>query len=258
MSAIPDDVEKRSGILDINKDTPLDLSVLCQPIPEIPDDWFLTLPGGLKIHAQGGIIPIGGLEYARLAIGAASNAIAPLGPIFDIIEMIASIQKAFSAVLDALGPPPDPSKLVKVVKDLEEKTANLVKLLPIFSLPIMLVQFLDILIQALEGSASEFISLARFGQQIQEAQFAAEQSPGLGSIIKCAVSSQQTQFNNVERAIASINPIIDVFNLFAKLAQINKQIPQLGADIPPEPLPAALALRRAADQLRELRALIPI
>lgn len=235
----------------------IDLSILCVPIPEMPRDLCLTFPGGFDVCALSGAIPIGGFEAVQNILTSASTAMAPLGPIFKIIEAINSIMKCFTAVLDALGPPPDPTKLKAVVKDLEEKVIALAKLSPVLSIPLLVLQLIDVLIAFTDSLASELTSIARYVKAIQDAQFAAAQAPSLAAIIKCARSNYETQMSNVERAFASVNPIINVINVFCQLAKL-KPIAQFEGQLPPEPLVAAATIKSSADKLRALRALIPI
>lgn len=51
-------------------------------------------------------------------------ALAPLKPVFDIIDTVVAVFACLKAIPDAFGPPPDPSKLVQALEDLAKKVAT--------------------------------------------------------------------------------------------------------------------------------------
>jgi hypothetical protein len=244
-------------LIDLEKFPFLDLSVLCVPIPENPKDLCITLPGGFDVCAQAGLLPIGLLEYAKVALGSANSALAPLGPIFTVIEAIVAIYKCLAAIPDVIGPPPNPDKLRQVLQELQELVVKLMKLTPLLTVPLMMVQFLDMIIATIDGAASELTSLSRLRQQIQEAELRAAQAPGLQSLITCAHSSLASQMGNVERVFATINPIIQLMNIFAGLASL-PSIPLYQPQPAPEPAVLAAGLQGFANDLRTFRQAIPV
>lgn len=235
----------------------IDLHDLCVPIGEMPPELCITLPGGFEVCAQPGSLPPSLFEYAKLALGAANSAMAPLGPIFTIIETVTAIQKCLTAIPGILGPPPNPAKLLEALQELAEKVEKLLKLLPQLSVPLMVVQLLDVIIATIDGAASELASIARLVARIEQAELLVGQAPGLASMITCARSSKDTQIANIERAFASINPIIQLINTLGALAGL-KPIPAFDGALPADPSPAILSLRATADSLRVVRSAIPI
>lgn len=100
---------------------------LCLELPEIPDPFELTLPGGITIER------INLLEVIQPIL-------APLMPLFEIVDTIVAIFNCVKALPDSLGPPPDPTVLAACIPELGEKIAQLLKLLPQLSLPLLLKQ----------------------------------------------------------------------------------------------------------------------
>lgn len=247
-------------IIDFSKRPVVDFSELCAPVPGMPKQLCLTLPGGMEICTQPGYLHLGLFEYVRLAMGMANSSLAPLGPIFRILDAVAAIQRCLSVIPEILGPPPNPKKLFDALADLAEKMKLVAKLMPMLSVPIMLLQMLDIFIATLEAASHELISIARYLERIQQADLAANQAPGLAEIVKCAKSSAAIQMSNIEYMFASINPTIDMLNMFAGLAQLGDPfpIPHFGGAMPEDPVPAAEALQRVADHLHFIRQSIPI
>lgn len=99
---------------------------ICIEIPEIPDPFGLTLPGGVQI------------EHINL-MEVIQPALTPLVPLFDIIDTIVAVFNCIKAIPDTLGPPPDPTVLAACLPDLAEKVAKLLKLIPQLSLPLLIV-----------------------------------------------------------------------------------------------------------------------
>src|ERR1700742_140941 len=234
-----------------------DPSALCVPVPEYPKPLCLTLPGGAEVCPSTGELPPALFTFAKIALGAANSAMAPLAPIFTIIEVITSIQKCLAAVPGIVGPPPDPSKLVQALEDLAEKMSKLLQLIPQLSVPLMVVQLIDIIIATIDGAASEMTSLARFLATIQQAEFLAAQAPGLNPIALCARSSLEMQMSNIEASFASINPIIDLVNMLGALAGL-KPLPSFEGGLPADPTQGAQRLQAVADTLRVFRSAIPV
>jgi len=235
----------------------LDLSSLaCVPIGEMPKPLCVTLPGGLEVCAMPGDLPPSLFSYARTALGAANSAMAPLGPIFTIIEVVTSVHACLKSIVDCLGPPPNPAKLIKALVDLAKKMEALLKLIPQLSVPLMIVQLIDVLIAALDGAASELAALARYALQIQQAELAAQSAPALLDMIACSRGSLEMQMSNIESAFASINPIIELINTLGGLAGLPPIAAFSGLD--PDPTVATEALRAAADALRVVRYAIPV
>lgn len=235
----------------------LDVNALCVPVPEYPKPLCLTLPGGAEVCAQTGELPPALFTFAKIALGAANSAMAPLAPFFTIMEVITSIAKCLAAVPGIVGPPPDPSKLLAALEELAEKMKKLLLLTPQLSVPLMIVQLIDIIIATIDGAASEMTSLARFLVTIQQAEFAAAQSPGLNAMAICARGSLEMQMSNLESAFASINPIIELINLLAALAGL-KPLPSFAGGLPKDPTQGAQHLQAVADTLRVFRSAIPI
>jgi hypothetical protein len=238
--------------------TPLgiDLEALCVPILEAPADLCITLPGGSEVCAQSSELPPSLFAYAKLALGAANSALAPLGPIFTIIETITAIQKCLTAIPGILGPPPNPKKLLDALTELAEKIEKLLKLLPQLSVPLMVVQLIDVIIATIDGAASELNAIARLVARITTAEAMVGQAPGLLSMIECAQTSVDVQLTNIERSFASINPLIELINVLGALAGL-KPLPAFGG-LPGDPIQAAAALQSAADSLRVVRSAIPV
>ena len=119
---------------------------ICLELPEIPDPFNLTLPGGAQI------------EHINL-MEVIQPALTPLVPIFDIIDTVVAVFNCIKAIPDTLGPPPDPTVLAACLPDLAEKVAKLLKLIPQLSIPLTIVGLIDLVIDTLLQVRSELMHL---------------------------------------------------------------------------------------------------
>lgn len=247
-------------LVDFDQRPIVDLSELCVPIPEFPKELKITLPGGLEFSNTTGHLQLGAFEYARAAMAQINPALAPLGPMFRIIDAVLSVQKCLTTIPEILGPPPNPKKLKDALEELAKRMALVAQLAPILSVPIMVLQMIDVFIATLEAAGNELTSLARYAVRIQQAEIQSAHSPGLLQIIKCAKSSQDQQMTNLEHIFGTINPTIDMINLFASLAQLHDgfPIPHFQGVIPGDLALSGAALQDAAAKLRVVRNYIPV
>jgi hypothetical protein len=248
------------SVIDFDQRPVVNLGLLCAPLPGFPKQLCLTLPGGVEICTSASHLHLSPLDYAKQALAMANGALAPLTPFFRVADVILSIVDCLKAIPDILGPPPKPQKLIVELKKLVEKVKLIIEMMPIFSVPILLLQMLDIVIATINGLAAEVSSIAYLANNIQTAQIAAGDANGLFDIIKCAQTAVSTQLENIEVMFAAINPILGILNLLAQLAQLGDPFP-----IPPfEGLPhddldaIAQLLKDLAQKLQDVRNTIPI
>ena len=95
---------------------------ICIEIPELPDPISITLPGGVSMES------INLLEQLQPAL-------APLVPLFNIVDTVVALFNCIKAIPEVIGPPPDPTILAACIPELAEKVNALLKLIPQLSLP---------------------------------------------------------------------------------------------------------------------------
>lgn len=204
----------------------VDLSIICRPIPGLPlKPLCLTLPGGLELCTNTPRVHFGLMEYAKAAVGMANQALAPMVPLFRVIDAVLSIGKCLVMIPEMIGPPPRLDKFIEELAKLAQKMLLVARLAPLFSVPVMILQVFDMVITTVAALASEIESLGRFAAQIQRAQINATQAPGLLQLIKCAEGNQAQMIENLEHAFALINPLIDVLNLLAQIVDLGDPFP---------------------------------
>jgi hypothetical protein len=233
---------------------------LCAQPPQMPRELCINLPGGVQVCNQVGYVQMGLFEYARAALQMANTALTPLSPVFRIIDVCVSIQNTLMSIKDLVGPPPKPAKFLEQLAILIQKVKELIKLLPLFTVPIIIVQTIDIMIANFQGAAAEVRTLAAYLARIQAAEIAAADAASMAGLVDCARTTAQAQLANLQTMLGTMNPMIDIINLLASLGQLGKPFPLPPFEgAPPEDMNViADALDAAADALLVVREAIPI
>jgi hypothetical protein len=219
---------------------------ICIQLPEIPDPFGLTLPGGIEIER------INLMEVIQPAL-------TPLVPIFDIIDTLVAIVNCVKAIPDALGPPPDPTVFAACLPDLAEKLDKLLRLLPQLCLPLLLVRLIDLLIDALRQARSLLVHLQQQMVQILNTidRAANLDDAGLMAIAQCAQANVAQEAANVGKALASLGRLIGLINLFMGMVG-GPEVPDL-SDLAGRPLDEVVPLIDVlVEQLETARAAVPV
>jgi hypothetical protein len=190
---------------------------LCIEIPPLEDPFKLTLPGGIDIER------IDLLEIVQPAL-------APLMPLFKIVDTIVALFNCLKAIPDALGPPPDPSALVACLPELAKKLSELLHLLPQLSLPYLVKQLLQLVIDTLRKTRNAIEQLQRQMQQILRAVDRATElsDAGLMAITVCAQTNVAQEAANLGKMLASLGKLIGLLNLFLGMLGL-PEVPSLSS-----------------------------
>jgi hypothetical protein len=188
---------------------------ICVPIDPSDDPFMLTLPGGIEI------------EHINL-LEIVQPALTPLVPLFNIIDTIVALFNCLKAIPDALGLPPDPTALTACLPELSKKISELLRLLPQLSLPYMLRQLLELVIDTLRKARNELIHLQKQMQQILRAIDKATNldDAGLLAITVCAQANVAQEAANVGKMLASLGKLIGLINLFLGMVGL-PEVPNL-------------------------------
>jgi hypothetical protein len=188
---------------------------ICIEIPSLDDPFALTLPGGVEIER------IDLLEIVQPVL-------APLMPLFNVIDTIVALYNCVKAIPDALGPPPDPTVLAACLPELGKKLSALLKLMPQVSLPYLVKQLLELVLDTLRKVRNELIHLQRQMQQILQAVARATDlaDSGLMAITACAQANVAQEAANVGKMLASLGRLIGIINLFLEMLGLPK-VPDL-------------------------------
>lgn len=219
---------------------------ICIEIPEIPDPFNLTLPGGINI------------EHINL-MEVIQPALTPLVPFFNIIDTIVAIFNCVKAIPDTLGPPPDPTALAACLPDLAEKVNQLLKLIPQLSLPLTIVGLIDLVIDTLRQARTELMHLQQQMEQILNVIDRATDldDAGLSAIAQCAQANVAQEAANVGKSLAAMGKLIGLLNLFLGMVGA-PEIPDL-SDLAGRPLDDVVKpLDAIVKALETVRSAVPV
>lgn len=219
---------------------------LCVHIPELPDPPELSLPGGIR------------MEHLRL-VDIVQPALAPLMPIFDIIDTVVATFTCIQAIPDALGPPPDPTVIAACLPELGDKVAKLLQLVPQLSLPLTIVGIIDVVVGELGKARAEFVHLqSQLTLMAGAVDRAAEiEDAQLEAIAECALENIARETGNVGKKLASMGKLMGVLGMLSGMIG-GPDIPDLSS-LSGQPLDQVLApLDALVEQLQAVRGAIPL
>lgn len=215
----------------------------------------IAFPGGseLCVPWQNAKIP-DPYEYSLAAFAAINSALQPLVPIFDIIDVVVAAVDCVKAVEKALGPPPDPSKLVQCFPKLAKALAKLLKLIPQLTIPVLIGKLLDVLILYLNGLRTQLLTIIRKQLRILRAQTYAFEvgSVQLQTAVDCATGDLDGYLKNLNDDALPVARLCALMNILLEIAGLAPipSVQNLGADAqsslaPIETLIVALTTVRA-------------
>lgn len=235
---------------------------LCLTLPPIQRVDDICFPGGVCLsNIWDKINQIPSLADIPLNfMGQIGPALAPLRPVFNIIDAILAIVRCVQAIPDAITSL-DPTELLQCVPDLLEKVNELLKLLPYLSIPKLVKALINAIAQLIDGIAADLDNIKAQVERIMSAvdRAATLNDHDLSNLLACAQATLQDQVMSTAEALRGIGSIILLANVFIGLFG-GPEIPCFG-DIMAGGLGAiddvTELLRMMAQLLRELAAMIP-
>lgn len=233
------------------------------PIPPVPAPGpaplSVTLPGGMVLNGVAEQIGADALTQARMLIASANAALAPLGPVFAIIDAVLAVKDFAQAVPEVIV---NPGAVVEAVTALVGKIGKLASLIPQLSVPLLILGLVDAVIALLEGLQAELVVIAQQEARIEASRTSAALLPedaraALEAIADAAEGQLVTRRADLATALASVGPVVGILNAFAELAGISGF--SLDVDVSSGGTQqAADALGSAVSTLRAFRSSIPV
>ena len=186
---------------------------------------------------------------------------APLKPIFDIIDAVLAVYKCVKATGDAIAEL-DPTKIFDCIPELVEIINNLLNMIPQMSLPRMIQKILRTMASLLRGIATDLLYLV---DKLEDIAAAIDRAADLNDVtlsgfLACSQATIQDQAFGMADVLAGIGRIILLVNILMGLFG-GPEIPCFGAlvkDALPGPLqPIIDVLNLLADLLDYIANLIP-
>lgn len=236
-----------------------DLRVFCIDIDSSSGDWCISFPGGAELCLQlPDAIPPNPDKIARQLFAQLNTALAPMTPIFNIIDAVQAIFDCLKAVATL-----DPQEIISCLPGLAEKVSALLSILPQYSIPAMLASILEVLILYLQGTRNQYLRLIEHLTRILNAGTAATR-PGnaaLARVLPCALEDFDKLIVWQNEGKKPLNRLIGVINTFLELVGLGKfAIPCLGEIFADLTLleAAVVVLDELIELLRIIRLAIPI
>jgi hypothetical protein len=196
-------------------------------------------------------------DVSKQLLAQANAALAPLAPVFNIVDAIIALFNCVKAIPDSLGPPPDPTKLAECIPDLAEKIDKLLKLIPQLSIPVLIAGLIDVLLFYLQGFRGQLEAIIAHQARLLAAATRAAKlgNVQLRTVVDCANTSMDAYLQNLNEGMKPLNRLVALLNLFLQLAGLSPipDFKNLGDDAE-----AALApLDAVIDSLKTIRAGLP-
>lgn len=215
----------------------------------------VTLPGGATIPVMVSETNPSNLQITKTLLGQASGAMAPLVPMFNIVAAMLALKDFAEAVPKVLT---NPGKLAEAIPKLLKKIAVLAQLVPQLSVPLMVLDLIDVALAALQGTLAQLEAVAA-----QEARIAAalalSQVDGNGALLEvtvCASGLLVKQKQGIQEGLGALGTFFGLMNTFMELIGL-PPIPDLSA-LPDDTAEAIDSLQTVVKTLQDIRATIPI
>lgn len=188
----------------------------------------LNFPGGVTIVPPVTSDIQDALAVSRAMLGQLSTALAPLAPIFNLIKFAQDVLGLATALKDALGPPPDPSKLISAIEKLAVDVDKLVSLAPALSLPVLMKSILHLLISTLVGIRGKMQVLISVANSIASSAARADVLRGLAGgagqfaagqldlSVECAREGLTAQLQGLTQGLGPLGELLGIINGFTQ------------------------------------------
>lgn len=208
-------------------------ATICLPMPAIPTLDRICLPGGVcldYIWDSIGKIP-SAADMAMDFYSQIGPAMAPLAPVFNILDTVLAIFRCVQAIPDAITQL-NPSELIKCVPGLAQAVDKLLDLIPQLSLPKMIIALLNNTALLLREIAGDLSFLENQAQRVLDGidRAATLNDHTLNGLLVCAQGTLADTALSTGEALRGIGSIILLMNLLMGLFG-GPEIPCLGSTI---------------------------
>lgn len=197
-----------------------DLRTFCIDVDAVPGDVCVTFPGGAEVCVS---LPSASPptldELMRQLFAQVNTALAPLTPIFNIIDAVVAVFDCVKAISTL-----NPQEILNCIPNLAEKVAELLNLIPQVSLVALVADVIELLILYFKGIRNQIIRQQLYYQRILAAQLAAAE-PGnasLARVLPCARDDLDQLLNWQNQSAAPVNRLIGVINLFLEIIGLSR------------------------------------
>ena len=216
----------------------------------------VRLPGGAALSVMVPDLNPSNLAITKSLLSQGNAALAPLLPVFNIIDALLAVKDFAEAVPGLIT---DPSALVEAIGALIEKISKLAQLIPQLSVPFLVVDLIDVGITALDGFVTELEVVIAQETAIAAAITKANIPPVNAALLEvtvCATSIVASQKQGLEEGLGPLNSFFSLLSIFLGLIG-QAPIPSID-ELGPDSQAAIDALRDTIDVLQAIRDAIPL
>lgn len=215
----------------------------------------VTFPGGAEIAANipSGSFP-GPLDAAKTLLGYVNTALAPLTPVFTLIDIgIALFEFAKKAA--TLSIPDMVDALVRVAQNADK----LLGMVPQLSVPLMILSIVDTVLTMLNGIVTELNVIVNEGAAIVAAKARAVElgNVEMEAMLNCSEENLALQMQSMNDGLAPLNRLLALLNILIGLVPGLSPIPTL-TDMGSDASGALTALQTVISTLQTIRDTIPV
>jgi hypothetical protein len=216
---------------------------------------IIRLPGGLTLQPLISTPVPSNLQVVKNLLSQSSAYLGPLAPVFNLIESVLAVKDFAEAVPKILF---DPPAVVEAIVKLVEKISKLASLIPQLSVPILIVDLIDVVIISLNGVVDEYEVIIDKINEIENAKQigSSENNTFLLQVIECAEELLDIGQSSVASSMEPLNSLFAVINLFMNLIG-QEGIPPID-DLSDDPEEAIDELNATIKVLTDIRNAIPI
>ena len=200
----------------------LDASSICIALQSSPGEICIQFPGGGRLCASVGVDIGDATEIFRNILAQANAAMMPLQPFFIIFDVLQKVYQCMTAVKKAIGPPPNPGKLVQCLVDLQKAIDELLKLHPALSIPIMIRDLLTAIITGLSGLKNDLQAMIQANARLLAAELRGAELGNLElqAAVDCGKAQLSIEFVNFNEGVKPLSRLIGLVNALLELAEI--------------------------------------
>lgn len=200
------------------------------------DDLNIDFIGGASISASLDMpVPNAGAAVKSI-LAQANAALAPLMPFFVLLDAFVAVAKLAMAVPDSLGPPPDPSALLKLLPDVTAKLEKVLALLPVVSIPKMVKKILVNIRTLLAEMRKQFLTMQVTYEGFAEVEDRAveleaefpEIAASLRVSIGCGTEQLDAQMQGLGNGMQPLKSLFGAVNILLALAAVPVELPDPG------------------------------
>ncbi len=216
----------------------------------------VRLPGGAALSVMVPDLNPSDLAITKSLLAQGNAALAPLLPVFNIIDALLAVKDFAEAVPGLLT---DPTALVDAIAALIEKITKLAELIPQLSVPFLVVDLIDVGITALNGFVTELNKIVQQELNIAAAITKANTAPlnpSLLDVTTCASDLVAQTKQGLEEGLGPLNTFFGLLSIFLGLIG-QPPIPDV-SDLGDDAAAAISTLEDTVKLLQDIRAAIPL